>query len=118
MQGKPVRLIADGLLVELLHTAHAAMEGTDLLLAAPWWCPEPSQAARPAGESSGAASDQLPGVAPAGRLESKRLAHSFCSSSSEASASSSEGSSPWSLTSTGSSAASVLLSSTSVMTLS
>ena len=35
MQGKPVRLIADALLAELLNTAHAAMEGTDLLPAAP-----------------------------------------------------------------------------------
>ena len=41
MQGKPVRLIADGLLAELLTTAHGAMEGTDLLLAAPWWCSAP-----------------------------------------------------------------------------
>jgi UDP:flavonoid glycosyltransferase YjiC (YdhE family) len=35
MQGKPVRLIADALLAELLTTAHAAMEGTDLLLVSP-----------------------------------------------------------------------------------
>jgi sterol 3beta-glucosyltransferase len=35
MQGKPVRLIADALLAELLHTGHAAMEGTDLLLVSP-----------------------------------------------------------------------------------
>jgi UDP:flavonoid glycosyltransferase YjiC (YdhE family) len=41
MQGKPMRLIADGLLTELLTTAHAAMEATDLLLAAPWWCSAP-----------------------------------------------------------------------------
>ena len=35
MQGKPVRLISDALLRELLETAHAAMEGTDLLLVSP-----------------------------------------------------------------------------------
>ena len=35
MQGKPVRLISDALLGELLETAHAAMEGTDLLLVSP-----------------------------------------------------------------------------------
>ncbi len=35
MQGKPVRLISDGLLGELLTTAHDAMEGTDLLLVSP-----------------------------------------------------------------------------------
>lgn len=35
MQGKPVRLISDALLVELLETAHAAMQGTDLLLVTP-----------------------------------------------------------------------------------
>ena len=35
MQGKPVRLISDALLAELLETAHAAMEGTDLLLVSP-----------------------------------------------------------------------------------
>ena len=35
MQGKPVRLISDALLGELLETARAAMEGTDLLLVSP-----------------------------------------------------------------------------------
>jgi UDP:flavonoid glycosyltransferase YjiC (YdhE family) len=35
MQGKPVQLISDALLRELLETAHAAMEGTDLLLVSP-----------------------------------------------------------------------------------
>ena len=35
MQGKPVRLIADALLAELLTRAHGAMEGTDLLLVSP-----------------------------------------------------------------------------------
>lgn len=35
MQGKPVRLISDALLAELLNTAHAAMKGTDLLLVSP-----------------------------------------------------------------------------------
>jgi UDP:flavonoid glycosyltransferase YjiC (YdhE family) len=35
MQGKPVRLISDALLAELLNTAHAAMEATDLLLVSP-----------------------------------------------------------------------------------
>ena len=35
MQGKPVRLISDALLRELLETAHASMEGTDLLLVSP-----------------------------------------------------------------------------------
>ena len=35
MQGKPVRLISDALLAELLTTAHAAMEATDLLLVSP-----------------------------------------------------------------------------------
>jgi UDP:flavonoid glycosyltransferase YjiC (YdhE family) len=35
MQGKPVRLIGDALLAELLNTAHAAMEATDLLLVSP-----------------------------------------------------------------------------------
>lgn len=35
MQGKPVRLISDALLSELLETAHTAMEGTDLLLVSP-----------------------------------------------------------------------------------
>lgn len=35
MQGKPVRLISDAVLGALLHTAHAAMEGTELLLVTP-----------------------------------------------------------------------------------
>lgn len=35
MQGKPVRLISDALLSELLETAHPAKEGTDLLLVSP-----------------------------------------------------------------------------------
>jgi sterol 3beta-glucosyltransferase len=35
MQGKPVRLICDALLGSLLETAHAAMEGADLLLVSP-----------------------------------------------------------------------------------
>lgn len=35
MQGKPVRLIGDALLAELLHTAHGAMQETDLLLVSP-----------------------------------------------------------------------------------
>ena len=35
MQGKPVRLISDALLGDLLEKAHAAMEGTDLLLVSP-----------------------------------------------------------------------------------
>lgn len=35
MQAKPVRLISDALLGELLETAHAALEGTELLLVSP-----------------------------------------------------------------------------------
>lgn len=35
MQGKPVRLVSDALLHDLLATAHAAMEDTDLLLLSP-----------------------------------------------------------------------------------
>lgn len=35
MQDKPVQLISDALLSELLETAHPAMEGTDLLLVSP-----------------------------------------------------------------------------------
>jgi transposase len=50
MQGKPVRLIGDALLAELLNTAHAAMEGTDLLLVSPlclWGYCQPTSKTEP-----------------------------------------------------------------------
>jgi hypothetical protein len=73
MQGKPVRLIADALLSEPAEVASGRPGDSSLPSRSPGSGapalgrrPEPSQAARPAGESAGAASDQLPGVAPAG----------------------------------------------------
>jgi hypothetical protein len=68
MQGKPVRLIGDGLLSELLHTAHAAMEATDLLPAAPWWCSAPCRSWPPVISPSSAFPRQQPPHVPAARV--------------------------------------------------
>ena len=74
-----IRLISNALLAELLERAHAAMEGTDLLMVSPlclWGYqpaapplvrrPEPPHPIGPSGRSAGAASDQSTGVAAPG----------------------------------------------------